>query len=208
MITFKWTEMINKNQSILVAYYSNTGNNRFLAGKIAESLNAEIIEIIPTVRGQVLLMFLSFLGVGINPRIKDLNIEDYSRIILCGPIWSGTLISPLRGFMGKYRSKIQDLIFVTCCGSIDEEKDSRFGYNRIFDKVRKLMGPKVTHCEAFPITLTLPEEERKNNEAILELRLTDENFKGGIKDRFDQFIRNSEVAGKESNKFREFQAIL
>ncbi|NNF33318.1 MAG: hypothetical protein HKN68_04380 [Saprospiraceae bacterium] len=133
-------------------------------------------------------MALSFMGIGIVPKTMDVNIEDYNHVILCGPIWSGTLISPLRGFLGKYRSKIKSLTFVTCCGSIDEDKDGRFGYNRIFNKVKKLMGSKMKYCEAFPISLTLTEDKRKDEKAVLELRLTEKNFKDEIKERFNRFI--------------------
>ena len=153
-------------------------------------METEAIELKPAIKRQFLLMVFSFLGIGVVPKPLGVEIEDYDKVVLCGPIWSGTLISPLKGFLNKFRNKINNLIFVTCCGSKDEEKDSRFGYSRIFNKVKELMGSRVLQCEAFPILLTVAEEERKDEKAILELRLTEETFKGEIKERFDHFIDN------------------
>ena len=63
----------------IVYYYSKTGNNKYIANKIAKELNCEIEEIQPRIN--LKLINLS----GIKP-LKS-NPEDYDLVILCGPIW-------------------------------------------------------------------------------------------------------------------------
>jgi hypothetical protein len=41
---------------------------------------------------------------------------------------------------------------------------------------------------AFPIDLVVPEDKKENPEAIMKTRLSDTNFNGAIKERFDQMI--------------------
>ena len=51
-----------------------------------------------------------------NRKLKT-KIENYDRAILGGPIWMGQLIVHPKIFANKNISKIDNLIFVTCCGS-------------------------------------------------------------------------------------------
>ena len=67
------------------------------------------------------------------------KIADYDRVILCGPIWMGRLIPPLRTFLLKYKHIIRQLYFVTCCGSSDAKKDEKFGHALVFREVENIM---------------------------------------------------------------------
>jgi len=98
----------------LVVYYSNKGSNKFLAEKISERLSCDIEEIRP--RLDVFTFFLMNIHMGIKS-LKH-NLEEYSHIILCGPIWMGKFIPPLRSFTKNYKDKIQKLIpvFVVIIG--------------------------------------------------------------------------------------------
>ena len=89
-------------ENILVIYYSNKGSNKYLAGKISKSLSCEIEEIKP--RLNIFLLFLMNIHLGIKP-LKH-RIEDFNMVILCGPIWMGKLIPPLRSFIKNYFNKI------------------------------------------------------------------------------------------------------
>ncbi len=70
--------------------------------------------------------------LGIKP-IKT-NLKEYDKVILCGPIWMGKLIPPLRSFINKYIDSINKLVFVTCCGSTYEKKDEKFRSTVLFSK--------------------------------------------------------------------------
>jgi hypothetical protein len=83
------------------------------------------------------------MGINIGNRNLKTRVEDYDKVILCGPIWMGKLIVPLRNFAVKYGSKVKQLIFVTCCGSTFEGKDQKFGYGLVFNVLTGHCGREV-----------------------------------------------------------------
>lgn len=101
----------------------------------------------------------------------------------------GKFISPLRSFIKKYANSIQKLVFVSCCGSTYEKKDEKFGHGLVFKEVESLLKDKCMFCQAFPVNLVLPEEQKENADVIMKTRLNDENFKGEIQKRFETFIQ-------------------
>lgn len=168
----------------LVVYYSKNGSNRYLAGKIAERLSCEIEELKP--RLDIFLLHLMRINLG-NKKLKH-KISEYDNVILCGPIWIGKLIPPLRNFLMKYKESIRQLDFVTCCGSSDAKKDEKFGHGLVFREVQKIMGDKCSVCQAFPIELILPDYKKEDEDAIMNTRLSDENFFGLIQERLNTFV--------------------
>jgi len=169
----------------IVYYYSHKGSNRFLAHRIAGDFNCEIEEIKPRLNAHLFML----MGLNFGNRKLELKVENYDRVILCGPIWMGKLIVPLKNFAVKYRPKIKELIFVTCCGSSFKDKDNKFGHNLVFDQVKGLLDDKCIHCEAFPIDLFAPAELKEDPAAYMKVHLNDVNFKGEIVDIYDSFIR-------------------
>lgn len=169
----------------LVLFYSKKGNNRFLADQIAQARNYDVEEIRAGINGIPLLL------MGMNPFLSKIKKrpEDYSDIILVGPIWMGKLIGPLKSFLKKYHQKINRLHFITCCGSGFEVKDQKFGHELVFNEVRKIMGEKVIQCTALPIGLVLPEDQRKDGQAIMDTRLTEQNFTGEFKAVFNDLMQ-------------------
>ena len=168
----------------IVYYYSGKGNNKFLAKKIAESLNCPAEELKPVLNS--LPMFM----MGINPGLKRLKQmpPEYDRIILCGPIWAGRLIPPLKAFLKGYRRHIVSLIFVSCCGTSFEQKDEKFGHEHVFTIVKNIMGEKCKACQAIPISLVLNPEDRENPQMVMDTRLNEDNFTGKIREVFDNFM--------------------
>jgi flavodoxin len=168
----------------LVVYYSNKGSNQYLAEKISGILACDIEQIQPRIN--VFLFFLMNIHLGNKPMKHQ--IGEYDRIILCGPIWMGKFIPPLRSFVKKYSKEIRKLVFVSSCGSTYGHKDDKFGHGLVFKEVEFLLKEKCVQCQAFPIELVLPEDQREDPKAFLEIHLNDENFKGEILEKFDQFI--------------------
>lgn len=128
------------------------------------------------------------MGVNLGNQKLKTKIEDYDRVILCGPIWMGKLIVPLRNFINKNKNVLKSLVFVTCCGSTFEKKDEKFGHNFVFKEVKEILQDKCAHCEAFPKTIVLPDELKDAPDAFMKTDLNDENFKGEIQIIFDNFI--------------------
>ncbi len=172
----------------LVVYYSNTGNNKYLAEKIANDKKYDLNEISPRVKSSFGLMISSLLKISFGIHKTDKNIKNYDAVILCGPVWMGQLISPLSDFLKKYRDDINKLYFITCCGSGEDDKDTKFGYTKIFEKIKILMAGKLEFAEAISIELITPEEMKGKGEETMKLRLSDENFKGKILKRYNSII--------------------
>ena len=172
----------------LVVYYSRKGSNKFLAEKIAFDLSCEIEAIRPRINAFTLFL------MNINPGIRPLRhkVEDYERIILVGPIWVGRFVAPLKGFVKKYRKKIRQLVFVTCCGSTYEKKDEKFGHGLVFQEVKSLLNGKLALSQAFPIVLVMPEDRKEDPNAVMSEHLSESNFKGEIASRYKDFL--SELA--------------
>ena len=126
------------------------------------------------------------LNFGIKPLKK--NIQAFDNVILCGPIWMGKLIPPLRSFISRYFDSINKLVFVTCCGSTYEKKDEKFGHGLVFKVVEDLLKEKCILCQAFPINLVLPDDKKEDTEAFMKVHLNDDNFKGEIVIHFNNFI--------------------
>jgi hypothetical protein len=130
--------------------------------------------------------------LGIRP-LKN-KINEYNTVILCGPIWMGKLIPPMRSFIKNYHRKINKLIFVTCCGSTDDKKDEKFGHGLVFREVEHLLNGKCIICQAFPVGLVMPDDQKEDANALMKTHLNDENFKGEILERFEKFIHKIEIA--------------
>ena len=175
----------NNKMKTIVYYYSRKGSNRFLATRIADDLKCEIEEIKPRLNSHLLMLMGLHLG---NRKLKT-KVEDYDKVILCGPIYVGKLIAPLKYFICKYSKKIGNLVFVTCCGSSFKNKDDKFGHNLVFTQVKSLFNDKCLHCEAFPIDLFAPAELKEDPAAFMKVHLNNENFKGEIVGIYDAFIQ-------------------
>lgn len=169
----------------IVYYYSRKGSNRFLAHRIANDLKCEIEEIKPRLNFHLLMLMGLNLG---NKKLKA-KVENYYRVILCGPIWMGKLIVPLKNFVVKNRPKIKELVFVTCCGSSFMDKDNKFGHNLVFNQVRALLSNKCIHCKAFPIGLVVPPEFKEDPAAFMKVHLNHDNFAGEIIPIYNTFIQ-------------------
>jgi flavodoxin len=170
--------------STIVYYYSRKGSNRFLAERISKDLNCEIEKIQPRLNVFFFMLF------GVNFGIKKLKHQpkNYEQIVLCGPIWMGKFIPPLRSFVKKHSEQIQKLTFVTCCGSTYDNKDEKFGHGLVFKIIEGILADKCIHCEAFPIGLVLPEDKRNDSDAFMKTHLNEDNFSGEILSRYDKFI--------------------
>jgi menaquinone-dependent protoporphyrinogen IX oxidase len=177
----------------LVVYYSNTGNNKFLAEKISQALKGDIEAIKARMNLFPFLMLFTLLKASLGIKSLVHKVDDYDSIVLCGPIWMGQLISPLHDFIHKYLSNIKRLHFATCCGGSDAAQDDKFGYASVFQNLKNAVGDRCAYCEAFPIGLVFPEDQQREVKAIMKMRLSNANFAGQIQKRFELFIQN--VAG-------------
>lgn len=141
-----------------IVYYSMSGNTRQTAGKIAETLGADLIRIEPKKEypseGARKFIWGGMKAVmGEKPRLQPYSFEgDYDRIIFGTPVWAGCFTPPLRTFISENREKLKDksaAVFVCYSGGGAEkaiEKLSRF-IGKPFDAELILVDPKDAPCE-------------------------------------------------------------
>ncbi|AEJ19714.1 flavodoxin family protein [Gracilinema caldarium] len=171
----------------LVVYYSHTGNNRFIAEKLAQDISADIQELVPRVKNFLLLIFSSLLHISFGNKKLSTSVADYDAVVLCGPIWMGQLIAPLRDFIKKYRNQFKKLYFLTCCGGGEAEKDGTFGCMGVFRKVEQTAGSAFVEAHAISLSLIPTENQNANPETMMGIRLTEQYFTGTFKDYYMQF---------------------
>ncbi len=78
------------------------------------------------------------------------------------------------------------VIYYSKTGS-NEFLAEHFGYGSVFLKLEKRVPDVPLSCQAFPIALALREEDRENGELIMNTRLTESNFKGELRELFEDF---------------------
>lgn len=94
---------------ILVLYYSSTGNTRFVAETVANTIGADIEEIKPSANinttgvGYVVMGLRQLLSQP-EPKIEPLksHLAEYDTVVIGTPVWSYTFASPIRTFLKSY----------------------------------------------------------------------------------------------------------
>ena len=92
--------------------------------------------------------------------------------------------------MGK---DIQDFVFITVCGGGDEDKDSKYGFENVFNEMRKLYPSPAITC--YEISTKGVGSEFAGTSGTTSVGsptdlplLTEELFHGDVKDRFDEVV--------------------
>jgi len=110
----------------LVAYYSRTGNTKYVAEKIAEYLNAETCEVFDKKGRKGRLAFLTGGYESIRKKLTEIEmlktVDNYDFIIIGSPVWANGITPAIRTFIHQNDfSKKQIACFVTLKGE-DPEK--------------------------------------------------------------------------------------
>jgi len=169
----------------IVLYFSKTGNNRFVAEKLSKDLGTELIEIKPKLNNFFLLILMSGLKMPSSFKKLSIDIKNYDRVILLSPIWIGSLLSPVRGFIKKYKENINDFTFISICGSGSEDKDGKYGYENIFKEVKNYFSTKNIQC--FEISTKIL---NKTSQSPKDLPIiSEDNFKCEIKERYNEILK-------------------
>ena len=112
-----------------VVYYSKGGNVRYAAEKIAEALQADNVELIPE-KAYPDQGFKMFFWGGKAAVMKEkpkllpyrFHAEDYDTVVLCTPVWAGTMTPPLRTFLDQNDLKEKRIAAVASSGGGSTEK--------------------------------------------------------------------------------------
>ena len=148
-----------------IVYYSMSGNTKYVADKIAEKIDADIIRIEPVKaypdQGAKKFIWGGKSAVmGETPALQpyEFSAEKYERIILGTPVWASTFAPPIRTFL-KENSDIhgKKIAVFTCF--------SGGGADKAIEKMKKYIGVEQFEAE---LILVDPKENVKaeDNEKI------------------------------------------
>jgi len=87
----------------LVAYYSRTGNTKFVAEKIVEQLDADLCEVVDKKNRKGKLIFLTGGFAAMREKLTEIevtnSVEDYDLVVVGSPVWAGKISPAIRTFL-------------------------------------------------------------------------------------------------------------
>ena len=115
---------------ILCIYYSRTGSTRAAMTEIANTLNAELVELKDGVNRSG---FGGWLRCGMYamrrtcPQVEEPDtkrpLADYRLVIIGSPVWAGRCSSVARSFLKRYGKELQNAAYVLLRGSEDKNEE-------------------------------------------------------------------------------------
>lgn len=112
-----------------VVYYSLEGNTKLVAEKIAERLNADIIELkcvkaYPTGKVSKFVWGGKSVTFGERPALLpyDFNADDYDAVIIGSPVWASKYAPPLKTFLSENDISSKKTGFFVCCAGGKTDK--------------------------------------------------------------------------------------
>jgi flavodoxin len=98
-----------KQNKILVAYFSHSGNTRIIADQINDNVHGDVFEIValdsyPSDYDEVVEQARKELREQYRPKLKTKveNMESYNVIFVGYPNWCGTIPMPVATFLSEY----------------------------------------------------------------------------------------------------------
>lgn len=120
----------------LVVYFSFEGNTKLIAEKIAETLNADIMELqtsknYPTGGLQKYLWGGRSVIFGEKPELvnKSIDLKQYEAILMGMPVWAGSFAPPVKSFISQYAIQGKRVGLFACHGG--------GGARKCFTKLKK-----------------------------------------------------------------------
>ena len=97
----------------LIVYYSLEGNTQYVADKVKEKADADILRLIPKKAYSNKGLSKFFWGgksalMAEKPELEayDVDLSQYERIIFGFPVWAGTITPPIRTFIEDNRKAL------------------------------------------------------------------------------------------------------
>lgn len=130
----------------LVVYFSFDGNTKFVAEKIAETINADIIELktsktYPTEGFRKYFWGGKSVIFGEKPKLtnKHIDLNQYETIIIGTPVWAGSFTPPIKSFISQYKIEGKRVALFASHGGDGAEK--------CFAKLKKALTGNEFICE-------------------------------------------------------------
>lgn len=149
-----------------IVYYSMSGNTKFVAERIAEKVNADMIRIEPVKaypdQGAKKFIWGGKSAVmGEKPQLQpyEFKPEQYDRIIFGTPVWASSFAPPIRTFIHDNKSVLEKKIAVFMCFSGG-------GADKAIHKMKRYIG--IDKFEAEIVLVDPKENVKPEDEAKIE----------------------------------------
>ncbi len=116
------------DKKILIIYYSNNGNTKYVAQNIHSVVSEDIkeIELIEKYPNNIFTMsklVRKQMNEGYLPQINDIDISNYDIIFVGSPIWNFSVSLPVKAFLKNYNFENKTIIpFFTYSGGASKKK--------------------------------------------------------------------------------------
>lgn len=141
-----------------IVYYSMSGNTQYVAEKIAQNIDADLIRIEPQKAYPDQGAKKFFWGgksavMGEKPKLQPYtcDLENYDRIIIGTPVWASHFVPPIRTFIHENPKLREKKIAVVVCYSGG-------GADKAIAKIKKYIGVEALEAE---LILIDPKERKK-----------------------------------------------
>ena len=146
-----------------VVFYSLNGNTKYAAQKIADRLNADLIELKPKKAYHDKGFKKYFVGgksavFSESPELLpyEYNTDNYDIVLLGMPVWASCITPPLRTFIEENKGSLCNKeIGVFLC-------QSGAGAEKVFEKLKKLLGRASFKAEL--VLIDPKDRPKKDNE--------------------------------------------
>jgi menaquinone-dependent protoporphyrinogen IX oxidase len=167
----------------LVYYYSNSGNNEFLAKKLAARLGADLERVaFPRLEmgSAAMAAFTPF-----HPRVPNtlLDLDYYDHVVFVSPVWIGRLAKPMRVILRKNRDAFKSFSVFSFSGGALGPND------KVLEDVKRITGREPLHFEQFLINDLLSDSQKGSMDETSAYTLDDEGFES-IEAQVEGFCRN------------------
>ena len=145
---------------ILIVYYSLTGNTKFIAEALIDSIEADILELKP-IKELKADSSTRFIWGGYQSTMKkkpklidfDINPLEYDLIILGTPVWAWNISPPMRSFLSKFDLTSKKVALWMCHAGDGVKAMNRFK--------ETLKGANIVEIISFQDPLKKDSDEKK-----------------------------------------------
>lgn len=120
-------------KKVLIVYYSLTGNTRFIAEILKDSMKADLLELKPINElnpdsGTKFVWGGAQATMKMKPKLKpiDINPMEYDLVIIGTPVWAWTITPPIRSFLSRFNLTEKKVALLTCSAGSGDKAMERF----------------------------------------------------------------------------------
>jgi multimeric flavodoxin WrbA len=126
---------------MIVVYYSRAGHVAAAAKNYARQNGADILEIRDLVSRKGVFGFVRAGMQAVRKQTTPIapitvDLAQYDRVVVCSPVWAGTMACPVRTFLTRYGSSLREVEYLIMRAAKTDD------YACVFDEMDAVCGKK------------------------------------------------------------------